>query len=227
MLLALVADVACDVMQGRDHLVAVFTVLSVCNSAAAIIPAGTAWIVRCEFAACKESKIVRDFANRTLHLLNVSYKILKEGSQKFQTSQAPSIWEASTSSPRLLLFPLPMVTELRAAMVNGRTLSDGWTAEVVFAAGARSGSVAAASVTTGFTSATWVAPDTACASTLPLPSPRLHNRKIFDRGQNVSMLDSSIPVTASLPYDGGVGVGGSLVGSIIAAPPVSENLNQS
>ena len=35
-----------------------------------------------------------------------------------------------------------MVTELRAAMVNGRILSDGWTAEVVFAAGARSGSVA-------------------------------------------------------------------------------------
>ena len=51
-------------------------------------------------------------------------------------------------------------------------------------------------------------------------------RKIFDRGQNVSMLDSSIPVTASLPDDGGVRVGGSIVGSIIAAPPVSEKLNQ-
>ena len=74
MLLVLVADVACDVMQGRDHLVVVFTVLSVWNSAAAIVPAGTAWIVRCDFSACKGSKIVIDIASHTLNLLNVSHQ---------------------------------------------------------------------------------------------------------------------------------------------------------
>ena len=67
-----------------------------------------------------------------------------------------------------------MVTELRAAMVNGRILSDGWTAEggAPFAEGARSGSVAAVPLpAAAVTSATSVSPGTASASTLP--SPRL------------------------------------------------------
>ena len=81
----------------------------------------------------------------------------------------------SPYSPRILPFPLLMVTELRAAMVNGRMLSEGWRAEVAFAVeGARSGSVAAVPLPAAFASAVSLAPGgTASASTLLLPSPRL------------------------------------------------------
>ena len=85
------------------------------------------------------------------------------------------------TTPLFLPFPLLMVTELRAAMVNGRILSDeGWTAEVTLAEETRRGSVAAAPFSAAFTSDTSVAPGTASASTPALPSALLRKSQVLN-----------------------------------------------